>query len=200
MKIVHVLIGLFYIVYSGIHVTQLGIGEWLTLIIAIGGLLIAWFIFKKDLTGMYLAGMLMGLTIEYITEAYWKYSLKVFIWPNSPIWGDISFYVFLAWGYSFSMFVLFSNWLFKKMTRLPVTDARTIVFDMILSPLWFVPYEFFGMQILHLWGYTCCSGWTTIIPVLNYPLEGVIGAMLFGLVLPSFVRHLGDELRATRKR
>ncbi len=198
MKTVHVLIALFYLVYTAFNISQAGTGEWLSLGVSVSGLLIAKLIFKKDLTGMFLAGMLMGLTIEYITETYWQYSFKLFIWPGNPIWGDISFFVILGWGYSFSMFVLFSNWLFKKMTGLPVTNPLVMVFDAILAPLWFIPYEILGMQVLHLWKYTTCSKWTTLIPILNYPVEGVIGAMLFGLVLPSFVRLWGNKLRATR--
>jgi hypothetical protein len=199
MKYLHAILGLFYIIYAAINFSHLGIGEWLTIAVSLGGLLYARFVCKRDLTGMYLAGMLMGLMVEYITAAYWHYSLKVFVWPNARIWGDISLFVVLGWGYSFTMFVLFSNWLFRKTTHLPLTSPWIILFDAVLAPFWFVPYELLGMHVLHLWEYTPCSGWNTIIPVIDYPVEGVVGSILFGLVLPSFVRHWGEKLKVTRK-
>jgi hypothetical protein len=198
MRYIHLAVAGLYAVYTIVHITQLGIGEWLTIAVAIGGLCITWMVFKKDITGMFLAGMLMGLMVEYITEAYWQYSFKVPIWRGAHIWGDISLYVVLGWGYSFSMFVLFSDWAFKKIMHVPALDKRILLFDAVLAPLWFIPYELLGMQGLHLWQYTSCSEWITIIPILNYPLEGVIGAALFGLVLPSFVRHWEKELRFTQ--
>jgi hypothetical protein len=184
MKFLHIGIALFYLIYSIVNFPQLGFGEWLIIGVTCAGLLIGWLRFKKDLTGMFLAGVLMGLMVEYITEAYWHYNFKVFAWPGNPIWGDISLYVVLGWGYSFSMFVLFTNWVYTK-AGVPLTKARTLFFDALLAPIWFIPYELLGMQVLHLWSYTPCSAWKSIIPGINYPIEGVIGSVLFGLVLPS---------------
>jgi hypothetical protein len=205
MKLIHVFIGLFYVIYPIIHVrafhipgiqTFMGKGEWLSLVASFGGLLIAWLVFKKDLTGIYLAGMLMGLTVEYITAAYWTYHLNVYIWPGHHIWDRISFFIILGWGFSFSMFVLFSNWIFTSTTHLPLTHPFIIIYDAILAPFWFIPYELLGMQKLHLWEYNVeISQWKTIIPFIKYPLEGVIGALFFGMVLPSFVRYWGNALK-----
>lgn len=193
MKTVHIVIGLLIVVYIIANVTRLGIGEILSIVTCVTTLIVAAVIFKTDLSGMFLAGMLMGTTVEFITEAYWDYSFNIYIWR------DIPFFVILGWGFSFSMFVKFSNFIFKIATGQKDTliDKRIIIFDAFLAPIWFIPYELLGMHALHLWKYSEVSNWNHILPIIEFPLEGVVGAFLFGMVLPTFVRHWGPELQFT---
>jgi len=203
MKIVHFLVVLFYLVYSLFNISRFGRGEWLPIIFAVVSLSISRIKFKKNFTGLYLAGMLTGLMVEYITEAYWKYSFNVYIWK------DMSLYVVLGWGFTFTFFVVISNNLFKvtlkvwskifgKQKPIPVSvknDPRLILFDACLGIPWFVSYELIGMYALRLWEYRDVAGWDTIVPIINYPLEGIIGAFLFGMILPSFVRFWEPHLK-----
>ena len=201
MKIVHVMLGLFYLVYTFFHIRQLGIGEIMSVTTTVISLLAAWFVFKKDLTGMFLSGIILGTAVEYLTEAYWDYTkLMDANGFNVFIYGDISLYVIMGWGFSFSVVILLSNWVFKSITRNNaelVVDARIIICDAVLGPVWFIMIEYLGMQVLHLWRYTECSNWTHIVPVIQYPFEGVIGAVLFAAILPTFVRHWEKKFRFT---
>jgi hypothetical protein len=191
----HCAVAGFYLVYTCLNITNLGVGEISSISVSVAMLLISWFVFKKNLTGMFLAGIMLGLSVEYLTEAYWEYYFNVFIYR------DISLYVVMGWGYSFGIFILISNFIFAKLVgkKSPETfDKRIILCDAILGPLWFILHEFIGMNLLHLWKYTECSHWTHVIPIIKYPIEGVVGAILFAAILPTFVRHWEKELQFTR--
>lgn len=207
MKYAHLAVALFYVVFTIVNIGSLGIGEWVAVAEAILFFVVTRGIMKKDYTGYYLAGMLVGLTVEYLTEAYWEYSLNVFFATTTPIWNDISPYVVLGWGFSFTLFVAVSGWLFPRVRALfgaagvpgsasAVMDPWHLLFDAALGIPYFVVYEIFGMKVLGLWRYLPVSKWTTMVPVLDYPLEALIGAALFAMVLPAFVRSWGTRLRA----
>ena len=192
MKYLHWTIAFFYILYTSVHLSRLGIGEWASLLIFSCALLIARLVFKKNLTGMFLAGMILGAAVEFITEVYWDYHLNVYIWK------DISLFVILGWGYSFSFFVLISNFVNRMMNSskiIPPSNIRILLCDAALAPIWFIPNELIAMKVLHLWDYSAVSGFTQLIPWINYPLEAVIGSVALGMVMPTFIRHWEYELR-----
>lgn len=170
----------------------MGIGEALTFVMYIGTIGVAKLKFKKDVTGMYMAGLLLGITVEYLTESYWDYHFKVSIWRDVPL------YIIIGWSYSFTIFISISNAAYKKITG-KQPDGNTgkglLLCDAILGPIWFVPLELFAINGLHLWNISEAARWTHIIPWIHYPWEGVIGAALFALVLPTFVRRWESELR-----
>lgn len=208
MKYLHLAIALYYVVLTLANYGSLGIGEWVSIVQTPAFFFVTWFMMKRNYTGYYLAGVMMGLVVEYITEAYWEYSLNVFFAKDTPVWNDISPYVVLGWGFSFTLFVLISDNLYPMVRRLfgskvgggrvgAGTDPWHLVFDAALGVPYFVAYELFGMNLLGLWRYLPVTNWTTIVPVIKYPLEALVGAALFAMVLPTFVRHWGPHLKAT---
>jgi len=82
MKHIHFAAAILIIAYSLFHVTVLGIGEILSLVFVSATLLIPWFVFKKNLTGMVFSGILLGAMVEFITEANWDYHVRVYIWRD----------------------------------------------------------------------------------------------------------------------
>ena len=192
MKYLHTVAGAAIIVYAAINCTKLGIGELLSFFQFWGIIIIAATVFKKDLTGMFFASMIFGAAFEWVTEAYWDYSLKVYLWR------DISLFVIIGWGYSITIFVLLSNWIFGSLTRQKGTikiDWRIIPCDMVVGTIWFVANEFLGMKILHLWAYSKASRWTHMVPGLDYPIEGIIGTALFSVIMSAFVRFWEKDFR-----
>ncbi|MBD3343615.1 MAG: hypothetical protein GF401_00980 [Chitinivibrionales bacterium] len=177
-------------IYVLANVSLMGFGEWL----ATGTFIATWLLFKfvihKDITGDLITGMIVGATVEYLTEAYWDYSMKVYIYK------DISVFVIMGWGYSFTYFLYFSRILYKKLfnkNMVKLFDKRIILCDALVGPLWFIANEYVGMNIFHLWTYSSIAGWTHIIPVIHYPLEGVIGSIFFSITFPTFVRYWQKE-------
>ncbi len=194
MKYFYGVIGFLMLGYIAINIPQLGRGEIMSAGTFVITLLVSWFVFKKDLTGMFVAAMILGVTVEWLTEAYWDYHLNVYIVR------DISFFIIMGWGYSFTFFVLISNAIYKKVfhcKEVALFDKRILIFDIIIGPLWFISNEFVAMKMLHLWDYSECARWNHIIPVLDYPFEAFIASILFALVFPSFVRYWGKEFQLT---
>ena len=195
MKYLHILIGTSLLIYTILNILKFGIGEILVCSTFFPTLIIAWFAFKKDLTGMMLAGMLIGIAIEYLTEIYWVYSMKVYIWR------DVSLFVIMGWGYNFTFYILLSGVLSRllfKSKNAFAADPKFIPMDMICGPVWFLSNELWGMKGLHLWNYSKYAGWTHTIPWLfNFPSEAIIGALFLCMVMPSFVRYWAHALSAS---
>jgi hypothetical protein len=197
MRYIHSVLGILLVLYSFINMTDFGLGEWMVCATFFPIPIIAWYCFKKDLTGMLFSGMLLGVTIEYITEIYWDYSLHVYLWR------DISLFVIMGWGYNFTFYILLSGFFIRKVTKIKDDlrpDPKLILFDMFLGPVWFLSNEFLGMKVLHLWTYSKATGWTNNVSWLwNYPMEGILGAFFLCITLPSFVRFGANAFSATGK-
>jgi hypothetical protein len=188
-----IVLALFLIFYFLWNIQKIGFGEWLASAIFILTITISFFI-GKDLTGMIFCGIIIGVFVEFLTEMYWDYSMKVYIYK------DISLFVIMGWGYQFAFFVLLSNWLFKKVFRTNGDDAfkkRLLLFDTVFAPIFFIPHELIAMKWWHLWKYSDAAGWTHLVPLINFPLEAILGSMLLGLLFPTFVRHWEKSFRFT---
>ncbi|MBD3322893.1 MAG: hypothetical protein GF350_17480 [Chitinivibrionales bacterium] len=173
-------------IYVVLNIPGMGLGEWLATVAFIGTWLLFRFGIKKDITGDLIAGMIVGATVEYLTEAYWDYNLNVYIYK------DISFFVVMGWGYSFTYFIFISELLYKKLfnkSSISMFDKRIILCDALVGPVWFIANEYIGMHVLNLWAYSSSAGWSTIIPVIRYPLEGLIGSVFFSITFPAFIRY-----------
>lgn len=145
-----------------------------------------WFIGKRNVTGEMICGTLIGIFIELITEPDWDYNLKFYIYK------DVSPLVILGWGVSFSWVVAVSDFVYKlwvKGKKVKLFDKRVLLTDFVCGTIMFVSVEVFAMHVLHAWTYSPILGWTLIVPIINYPFEGVLGSMLAALILPTFVRY-----------
>ncbi len=85
--------------------------------------LIAKVLFKHDLTEEYLLGLIFGIQWEFLTEPYWTYLPDKF---NVLVWKDIPLLMLMGWGAAFTLSLLLSHWIGKKLFKL---NAKEIVFD-----------------------------------------------------------------------
>jgi hypothetical protein len=97
--------------------------EWGSVAIIAGVWIFYKFVFHQDLTEEYLLGLIFGIQWEFLTEPYWTYLPDKF---NVLVWKDIPLLMLGGWSVSFSMSLLLSQWLGKKLFHL---NARQIVFD-----------------------------------------------------------------------
>jgi hypothetical protein len=144
---------------------------------------------------MMLASIIFGAGIEYITEFYWNYNFNVYLYK------DISLYVIVGWGYNFTLLTLFSNLLYTKLMNKEAVitdDPKILFFDSISGLIWLIPNELLGVNVLHLWSYNPEVKWNHFVPVINYPIEALIGSMLLALFVPSYIRHWRVPLSWTR--
>ncbi|MBD3315216.1 MAG: hypothetical protein GF344_05470, partial [Chitinivibrionales bacterium] len=173
-----------FIIYMIAMVPRYGLGEWVEVIAWISTYWVFRLGLKRDVSGEYIAGIMLGATIEFLTEAYWDYNFEVYLYR------DISLFVIMGWGYSFAYFLLFSELLYKALTGSTVVrphDYRILLCDAVVGPVWFIGNEFIGMHVLRLWTYSSAANWVHKIPVINYPIEGLVACVLFSLTFPTFI-------------
>jgi len=150
---------------------------------------------KRDVSGGLLAGSLIGLMNEFITEPFWLYHFKINIYKDIPL------SVIPAWGVLLVMVTFLSEKAYKavfKINRINPKNYRILLFDIIIGVLVGFPVETIGIKF-GAWEYNYDLlqwNWGNI-PVLGMPTEALIGYALFMLVFPSFVRHWQSNLRLT---
>jgi len=116
--------------------------------------LIAKLAFKRDLTEEYLMGLIFGIQWEFLTEPYWTYLPDKF---NILVWKDIPLLMLIGWGTSFTLSLLLSNFIGRKLFKL---DASQLVFDwrvllcdaMAVSVVGLIGEWSFGI-LAHCWTY-----------------------------------------------
>ncbi len=163
-------------------------GELLTL----AALLISWLVFryrlKRNFWHMWIPGAILGLAVEFMTEPEWTYSLQCYLWR------DISPFVIAGWGIVFTWLVTISDYCYRKMfgappgTRGP-RDPRLWLTDIIVGIPLFLGNELFGLHIIKIWQYNTVLRWDTMIPLIDYPLEGLVAIICFSLAVPAAVRY-----------
>ena len=166
--------------------------EWRSEILTLIALAGSWTIFhlwgKRFFWQMWFPGVLIGMAIEFMTEPAWTYSMRFFIWR------DISPFVIAGWGILFTWLVTFSDYLYLKLfgaragSRGP-RDYRLILTDIIIGVPLFLGNELFGLQVLKVWKYNPVLNWSEMIPVIGYPLEGIIAIVFFVSAIPMAVRY-----------
>lgn len=135
-----------------------------------------------------LAGVIIGVANEFMTEPNWTYHMRFYIWR------DISPFTILGWGPMFTMLVGFSDCLYHKLFHdWPKRDWRVVLTDLIVGVPMLLGGELFGLNVLKNWEYNAILGWTTMIPVINYPLEGVMVMIFFIIAVPAVVRYWTDS-------
>jgi len=141
------------------------------------------FVLHRSIGRMMIGGMLLGLAIEFSTEPEWTYSLKCYLWR------DVSPFVIIGWGAHMTWVVLFSEWLFKKIFGTePGNDFRLVITDVLAGVPILTTGELLGLHVLKIWKYEACLQWNTIIPGIQYPVEGIIAMVPFVMGVPSVLR------------
>lgn len=148
-------------------------------------------IFRKNIIGEFIAGVVLGIFFEIATEPVWDYHLTWYLYK------DVSPIIMLGWGVSFTILVKLSDWFYKKVyhkKQVNLFDLRLFASDLIVGTTWLTAVELFGINVLHGWNYSPELGWHIMIPIINFPLEAVLALALFSLVMPTFVRHWQKKL------
>jgi len=165
---------------------------WRTELATGAALLGSWGVFKfylhRSFWRTFLPGALLGLAIELMTEPEWTYSAA---WK---VWRDICPAIVLGWGVVFSWLIVLSNGLRRQWFGNAAVDAdrlrwQTLLTDFVLGMPMFLGNEFFGLHVLKVWEYNSILGWNTLIPVIKYPVEGLVAMVFFTLALPPAVRY-----------
>lgn len=163
---------------------------WRSELLTILTLIVSWWsisrLWKKPFWATFFAGMLTGLCVEYMTEPEWTYTMQLYIWR------DVSPFVIVGWGVNFTWVILLSEKVCKLFfgrqagTR---WDKRLFISDALVGVLYFLGVELIGLHVLKVWQYNAILGWNTLIPVIQYPLEGVVAILLFSLTFPWMIRY-----------
>ncbi len=154
-------------------------------------ILVVWAAFRKfahrDIKGGILAGAIIGVCVEFITEPFWQYHFKITVYKDIPL------SVIFAWGVMFSLVIFLSEklycWFLKKSAIVPY-DKRVLLFDVLAGVMIGLPFETVGIKtgiweyrydLLHWnWGF---------IPFFHMPYEALVGYALLMVVAPTFVRY-----------
>lgn len=142
---------------------------------------------KRNVTGDLLAGMIVGVFFEFVTEPMWTYHFHFTIYKDTPPG------VIFGWGVMFTVGVFLSEkiylWLFKEKTIIPY-DKRIFLTDVLSVPLIALPFEKIGLMA-KVWDYNfSILGFSGVnIPFFNMPLEVFVGYIFLMLVAPTFVRY-----------
>lgn len=157
---------------------------------------VAWLVFRKfakrNVLGELIAGAIIGVFIEFSTEALWDYHFRITVYKDIPLC------VILGWGLMFTLATYFSErlyrWVFRK-DSVDDTDKRIFLTDAFSALAIALPLEKLGL-VLGLWEYNPEIGqweWGQI-PFFDMPWEVLFGYTVLMLVGPTFVRHWEREL------
>ncbi len=145
-------------------------------------------IFKKNPTIYMLAGALVGLANEFMTEPLWTYHMQFYLWR------DISPFTILGWGPLFAIIVLGSEALYKKLfPSSPVRNWKIILTDLMVGAPLMVAGETLGLRVLHIWEYNSVLQWHAMVPLINYPLAGLVSMAFFIMAMPAVVRYWAEK-------
>ncbi|MCK5242244.1 hypothetical protein KAR34_07320 [bacterium] len=154
-------------------------------------MIITWWAFqyklKKPFWLLWIPGAVLGLANELITEPEWTYALQWYIWR------DVSLVVAMGWGIVFAWIITLSDIVYYKLFHedpngKQVRYLRLLATDFLVGVPIVVGNELLGLHILKVWKYNSILGWDTIIPIIQYPLEGLICAVVFVLAVLNTVR------------
>jgi hypothetical protein len=143
-------------------------------------------IFKQPFWRYWGPGALLGLTIEVITEPEWTYSLQWYLYR------DVSVAVIAGWGIVFSWLVFLSDRCYDRWFAPDAPYGKPGIRVMLTDALVGIPLllmnELVGLYGLKIWKYNEILHWDTMIPVIQYPLEGLGALVLYVVTVPAIVR------------
>lgn len=152
---------------------------------------VVWYLFKRlakrNVRGDILAGIIIGIFIEFATEPLWNYHF------NFTIYKDVPLGVILGWGVMFTLVTFVSEKLYLgilKRDSIKPYDKRIFLFDLLSAILIALPIETLGVKS-GVWDYNYSIlnwNWGNI-PILNMPYEALVGYCLLMLIAPTFVRY-----------
>lgn len=144
--------------------------------------------FGKSFLNYWWPGALLGLAVEFMTEPEWTYSMKIFIWR------DVSPFVIVGWGVTMGWVVLLSDMVYQRwFGRKNKQPWKIILVDLTVGWPLLISNELFGMHIMKSWKYNDILNWNTMIPVIDFPLQGILVIGLFVLAMPAIIRFWKDK-------
>jgi len=162
---------------------------------------LVWYLLKRfagcDVSGMMIAGIVLGSFNEFATEPLWDYHFCITVYKDVPLG------VLLGWGVLFSLVTFISEKLYRFFLKRKIEegDKRVFIFDILAGILFAFPVETLSLK-LGIWDYNYgILNWNWgEVPLFNMPLEALFGYCLFMLVGPSFVRSWEKHFRLFSKR
>jgi hypothetical protein len=163
-------------------------GEILTILTWIISWILIRYWLKRTYWHLWMPGTVMGAAIEFMTEPEWNYNFQLYIWR------DISPFVILGWGIVFSWVIPISDYFYQKIFKVPAStygprDPRLLMTDLLVGAPIFLTNELIGLHFLKLWTYNPILQWNNMIPVIQYPVEGLVSMFFFTLAIPASVRY-----------
>jgi hypothetical protein len=150
-----------------------------------------WYLFRRfarrEVLGDMAAGALIGCFIEFATEPLWTYHFRVTVYKDAPL------AVVLGWGVMFTLVTFVSEKLYRLVLRkaaVAAYDKRIFLFDLAGAVLVGLPLEALGVKS-GIWDYNhgvLQWNWGTL-PVIDMPVEALVGYALLMLVGPTFIRY-----------
>jgi len=124
---------------------------------------------------------------EFMTEPEWTYSMRFYIWR------DVLPFVIMGWGIIFAWLVTLSDELYQKLFHLDPNGSSVrygglLLTDFIVGVPLLLGNELLGLHVLKVWKYNAILGWNIMIPVIQYPLEGLFCLIFFVLAVPNAIR------------
>ncbi|MFN0118739.1 MAG: hypothetical protein ACKVQC_10685 [Elusimicrobiota bacterium] len=151
---------------------------------------------KRNIVGDLIAGSIMGVYIEFATEPLWDYHFKLTVYKDIPL------SIIFGWGVMFTLVTFFSEkmycWILKKKAIIPY-DKRIFIFDVVGAILIGFPLEAIGLKS-GIWDYRYDLlqwDWGTV-PLIQMPLEALVGYGLLMLLAPTFVRYWQGSFEGDR--
>ncbi len=167
------------------------ITAWRSELLTLLSFVFSWWFFNRQLhlsfLKTWLPGFLLGAAVEIMTEPEWTYAMQFYIWR------DVSPFVMMGWGIMFSWMLFLSDKLYGVLFKVSLTgrapqDPRFWLTDVLVGVPFFLGNELFGLHILKSWKYNAVLQWNTMLPGIDYPLEGLVAIVFFSLGLPAAVR------------
>lgn len=153
---------------------------------------LSWLVFtkvlKRNFGTTFWPGVLMGCMIEFMTEPEWTYFVKLYLWR------DVSPMIILGWGVIFSWLIVCSDalhglWFRNRGSGAYAIRRQKVLTDFAVGMPLILGNELFGLYGIKVWQYNDILGWTSMIPMLHYPLEGLYSMVFFVLASPFIIRY-----------
>ncbi|MCB4757027.1 MAG: hypothetical protein LHV69_08405 [Elusimicrobia bacterium] len=152
---------------------------------------LVWYLFKhyakRNVLGDIIAGTIVGVLIEFITEPLWNYHFVITYFKDTPVTLPTS------WGITFAIITYFSERLYCKFLEkdeVRLYDKRILVFDLVVGIPLGLLCEIIGLKS-GIWEYNYGLlkwNWGEI-PFVHMPYEALVGYALLMLSVPTFVRY-----------
>lgn len=151
---------------------------------------VVWYLFRRfagrDVTGHMIAGIIMGINIEFLTEPLWDYHFALTVYQDTPP------AIVLGWGVMFTLVTCASERLYclaLGRRRIMERDPRLLLFDAAAAILIAFPLETLGLKSgIYTYRLDLLQWDWGAVPLFHMPYEALMGYVLLMLLAPTCAR------------